>query len=150
MKRLGTVVCLALLPACAPLPLIHQQHSASLDFKAVAGSWNGTVYQRDTRSTYPVKLKVNAAPMVGKSAGSSDYPSLGCGGTLVAVRREGRTAVVREVLRYGQEACLDNILLYLTPNRNGTLTYAFYQSGELSLSQPNGRGVLRKQISPFR
>ncbi len=110
----------------------------------MAGRWRGTVYQKDADSFYPVELKLNAAPLQEEAAGSSDYPSLGCGGTLIAVRRQGDTAVVRETLTYGQEACLDHILLYLTANKNGTLTYAFYQSGDSVLPTPNGRAVLRK------
>ena len=115
-----------------------------LDAASVAGTWSGTVFQRDTASTYRVQLTLAPSAVVGTVIGSSAYPSLECGGQLVAVKRSGQTVVVRERLSSGQGQCLDGILLSLTPQRGGRLRYEFYQSGDVVLNVPNGVALLQR------
>ena len=133
----GLVLFLA---GCAPTTATRSQ-PAPLDYSVVAGTWKGTVAQSDAQAVYTVRLTLLPAPLEDGIVGSSDYPSLECGGDLVAVRRDGTTAVVREVLSYGQDECIDNVLLYLTANPDGTLAYAFYNT---DMTTPEGVATLTK------
>lgn len=115
-----------------------------VNFSLLAGNWHGTVHQKNTNSTYTVDLTLKNKGNAGDIVGTSDYKTLGCGGNLEMVHKIGQTLVVREVLTHGQAMCLDNVLLYLTPDKDRKMRYAFFESGQTPEDVPNGLGFLDK------
>ncbi|MER8429854.1 hypothetical protein [Mesorhizobium caraganae] len=47
------------------------------------------------------------AMTIGDGAASIDYPSLGCGGSLIQISRDESSAEYRENIAYGQDKCID-------------------------------------------
>ncbi len=66
------------------------------------GTWEGTGYQTDDQSTWPMVLTARGARF------SIDYPSLNCGGRWQLVNLSAARARFKERLAHGQDKCTDN------------------------------------------
>lgn len=80
--------------------------------QTLSGQWCGVAEQKgpgDHRSQWDAVVELKGA------AGTTEYPSLGCGGTLAFERREGDVHWYREKISYGRSDCLDGGLLGLEP-----------------------------------
>jgi hypothetical protein len=100
--------------------------------QTLSGQWCGTAQQTgpgDHRSQWDAVVELKGA------VGTTEYPSLGCGGTLSFERREGNVHWYREKIRYGRGDCLDGGLLGIEPQG---LSVRFQWTG----SDANASGVL--------
>jgi hypothetical protein len=97
---------------------IFQNRPCVVDQQSLTGVWYGSGHQSPAGATgadWAITMTI------GDSGASIDYPSLGCGGTLTEIYRDGMSAEYRESITYGQDACIDG----------GTITVRFFQ-GKLS------------------
>jgi hypothetical protein len=115
-------LCLLLLLACS---------AASAQSKSTAwikGTWEGTGYQTDDKSTWDMVLKA-----VGKRF-AIGYPSLSCGGRWKLISINASRARFRERLDHGQDKCADNgNVLIQRLNRNQIL-FLYSNQGEKALT----------------
>lgn len=74
------------------------------------GAWEGTGYQTDDDSKWPMKLTITKRKD-GRRAFSIDYPSLNCGGHWQLLSSNGSKARFRERLDHGQDKCANNGLV---------------------------------------
>ena len=90
-----------------PIAAPRQGISAS----GLISQWVGNVYQPNPGSRYRAVMTINALN-VGEVAGSSEYPTLGCGGTLTYL---GQTSTgrfdFREHITTGTDRCVDDVLI---------------------------------------
>jgi hypothetical protein len=74
------------------------------------GSWEGTGYQTDDKSTWAMKVTAKRLKG-GRRAFLIDYPSLNCGGQWKLLSMNQSRARFREVLDHGQDQCSDKGLV---------------------------------------
>lgn len=89
------------------------------------GVWEGTGYQTDDASTWPMKLTVKRSKSGGRIY-SIDYPSLNCGGRWRLLSMNQNQARFRELLSYGQDKCADNGLVVI--ERKGSQSIFLYSN----------------------
>ena len=97
---------------------IFQNRPCVVDQQSLTGVWFGSGHQSPAGATgadWAITMTI------GDSGASIDYPSLGCGGTLTEIYRDGSSAEYRESITYGNDVCIDG----------GTITVRFFQ-GKLS------------------
>lgn len=92
-----------------------------------AGRWAGMVERKiPPVFAYPAQMSLAGQTPSGR-VGSSEYPSLGCGGGLF---REGPAGVgnlvVVERLEHGQQSCADGGTIRVALNVNGTLDWQWH------------------------
>ena len=68
----------------------------------IRGTWEGTGYQTDDRSTWAMLLTARGGKF------SIDYPSLNCGGRWQLINLNAYQARFKERLDHGQDKCTDN------------------------------------------
>ena len=117
------VVLLVLAPNVAP-----QARSKSW----LRGVWEGTGYQTDTASSWPLVL--TARTCGGRRLFSVDYPSLNCGGTWQLLQLSRRRAVFREVLDRGQSECTDKGRVTIQRINNAQLIYLYSNQGSRQIT----------------
>jgi hypothetical protein len=129
-KKQGVFVLGFLLLNC--FPLVSQA-------QGLVGSWSGTVTQpRPKNETYPMKMQLNG------TTGSSDYPSLGCGGTLTYLGTQGEGFGYQEHITYGQKKCIDGVI-GLVP-KGDKLFWEWRGSGysaSATLTEQTAKNILR-------
>jgi len=92
------------------------------------GTWEGTGYQTDDKSTWEMVLKA------GGKRFAIDYPSLSCGGRWQLISLSTGRARFRERLDHGQDKCADNgNVLIQRVNRNQIL-FVYSNQGEKELT----------------
>jgi hypothetical protein len=86
------------------------------------GTWEGTGYQTDDKSTWTMVLKVQGRKF------SIDYPSLSCGGQWRLISVSASRARFRERLDHGQDKCADRGIVTLQRlNRKQVIYWWSYQ-----------------------
>ena len=106
-NRIGEQICrdgfLYLCEACGSEKcLVQTGERCRAPVNSLAGTWSGVGHQSGgglPASDYPVLMTV------AEVGGTIDYPSLGCGGSLVELANSGTSAKYREQITYGK--CLD-------------------------------------------
>lgn len=84
-------------------------------FGQIAGRWSGTVTTDiPPVIAYPAMMNLNGTANLGAHAGTTDYPSFNCGGSLVGQQATGPNYVMSERLEYGRAACPDGGTVRLT------------------------------------
>lgn len=79
----------------------------------IRGTWEGTGYQTDDKTTWEMVLKA------GGKRFAIDYPTLSCGGRWQLISINASRARFRERLDHGQEKCADlGVVLIQRLNRN--------------------------------
>lgn len=131
-NRIGEQVCqggfLYACEACGSEKcLIFTGEQCRVPVSSLAGSWSGSGHQTGgglPSSDYPVVMTIAQA------GGSIDYPSLGCGGSLVELANSGTSAKFREQITYGK--CLDGgmISVNMVGNR---LAWTWTGTGDLTV-----------------
>lgn len=122
-----------------PIPSITQTEQQSdknvpLDF---LGKWSGDVSQpRGKTSKYPVEITIIPGEL-NEPVGTSSYSTLGCGGDLYLLESTSSKIIVEERLTSGFTRCGNRVVIDLTYNNDGTLTYYFKEAG-------SGTATLRK------
>ena len=89
------------------------------------GKWSGTVNQTgpgDYKTSYPAEMSLEGG------TGRTDYPSLGCGGTLTLENQRESFSFYREHITYGQKECIDGGLIAVEPNGD-SVQWAWNGSG---------------------
>jgi len=115
-------LCLLLLLACS----LASAQSKSNSW--MRGTWEGTGYQTDDKSTWEMVLKA------GGKRFAIDYPSLSCGGRWQLISINAWRARFRERLDHGQDKCADNgKVLVQRLNRNQIL-FLYSNQGEKELT----------------
>lgn len=99
------------------------------------GTWEGTGYQTDDGSTWPMKLTITRLKNSGRTF-SIDYPSLSCGGHWKLLSSNQSKARFREQLSYGQEKCANNgvVLLERIGSNQIAFLYSYQRSREITAS----------------
>ena len=98
------------------------------------GAWEGTGYQTDDKSTWPMKVTITKRKG-GRRAISIDYPSLNCGGRWKLLSINGSKARFRERLDHGQDKCTDNGLVTIERiGRQLIFLYSIQGSREINAS----------------
>jgi hypothetical protein len=77
-------------------------------YREVAGTWVGTGYQYDLKSTWPIQMTLFARGEVGDVIGVLSYPSLNCTAELIRQPERGDVLAMTEKLTTGQGKCVDN------------------------------------------
>jgi hypothetical protein len=93
---------------------IFQNRPCVVDQQSLTGVWYGSGHQSPAGATgadWAITMTIS------DSGASIDYPSLGCGGSLTELFRDGTSAEYRESITYGQDACIDG----------GTITVRFFR-----------------------
>lgn len=115
-------LCLLLLLACS----VASAQSRSNSW--IRGTWEGTGYQTDDKSTWEMVLKAGAKRF------AIDYPSLSCGGRWQLISISAWRARFRERLDHGQDKCAVNgSVLVQRLNRNQIL-FLYSNQGEKELT----------------
>jgi hypothetical protein len=96
------------------------------------GSWEGTGYETDDNSTWPMQLTVKSIKG-GRHAFSIDYPSLNCGGRWQLLSIDQSKARFREVLDHGQDKCSDKGLVTIE-RKGGQLVFLYSNQGSRELT----------------
>ncbi len=107
---------------------------ASGHAQTLSGQWSGTVHQtgpRNASESYPATMKLNGA------SGTMDYPSLGCGGSLTFMNKNGNIYYYRENITYGANRCTNGGMVAVQPGGNG-VTWAWNLSGMTAAGQLSG------------
>ena len=98
------------------------------------GAWEGTGYQTDNDSTWPMKVTITKRKG-GRRAFSIDYPSLNCGGRWKPLSINRSKARFREQLDHGQDKCTNNGLVTIERiGRQLIFLYSNQGSRELTAS----------------
>jgi hypothetical protein len=123
-----------LILACGLLGLMSASLAAQTTTKSwMLGTWEGTGYQTDVKSTWPMKLTVgrkrNSTPRY-----SIDYPSLRCGGEWRLLLMGTRTASFRERLSYGQNDCALNGDVVIEEIGKDQLLFLYRNEGERAVT----------------
>lgn len=69
--------------------------------QGLKGSCSGTATQHNPDMSYSVTMQLNG------NSGTISYGSIGCGGTVTFMRKEGSTYWYKESITYGQKECVD-------------------------------------------
>ncbi|HLL71939.1 MAG TPA: hypothetical protein VK363_10930 [Pyrinomonadaceae bacterium] len=93
------------------------------------GTWEGTGYQIDTDSTWTMRLTARRG---GKYL--IEYPSLNCGGRWRLVRINSKSAVFRESITSGQDACVDKGRVVIERLNGRQIAYRFSHRGATDIS----------------
>lgn len=135
-RRLVIAACLLL--------LLSQSAQPQGGTKAwLRGTWEGTGYQIDEASLWPMLLTITRAKG-GRQTFSIDYPSLKCGGTWTLLSWNANKATFREKLNHGQDACSDNGLVVIERKRKQLLfLYSLPGARELEAS-----AILNRKARP--
>jgi hypothetical protein len=106
------------------------------------GTWEGTGYQIDDASLWPMRLTISRTKRGRKF--SIEYPSLNCGGTWKLLRLDQNKATFREQLSHGQDKCSDNGLVVIERKRNQLVfLYSLQGARELEAS-----AILNRKTPP--
>lgn len=94
----------------------------------IKGTWEGTGYQTDDKTSWDMLLKTNGKRF------AIDYPTLSCGGRWQLISINSSRARFRERLDHGQDKCADRgSVLIQRLNRNQIIFLWSYQ-GEKALT----------------
>src|SRR6185436_3054068 len=94
----------------------------------IRGTWEGTGYQTDDKSTWEMVLKA------GQKEFAIEYPSLSCGGRWRLISISAWRARFRERLDHGQDKCADlGVVVIQRLNRNQIL-FLYSNQGEKELT----------------
>ncbi|MBL7519546.1 hypothetical protein I6A84_15915, partial [Frankia sp. CNm7] len=97
----------------------------------MVGTWSGTLTQSATadraEEKYNVTLTLRGGE-VGDVVGTSNYPTIPCGGDLV-LEQTGTRVQVTEQITTGTENCADEVTVFLELESTGTLLYHFDDAG---------------------
>ena len=96
------------------------------------GVWQGTGYQTDTNSTWPMTLTI--ARQSRRRVFLVDYPSLKCGGKWRQLTIGKRRATFKEVLDRGQTDCADNGRVTIQRLSSGQLLYLYSNQGSRQIT----------------
>ena len=96
------------------------------------GSWEGTGYQTDDQSTWPMQLSIKRIKG-GRRTFSIDYPSLSCGGRWQLLSINGSKARFKELLDHGQDKCSDKGLVVIERIR-GQLIFLYSNRGSREIT----------------
>ena len=109
------------------------------------GVWDGTGYQIDDKSTWPMTL------IVRKRTYSINYSSLNCGGRWRLISINSTRARFREILDHGQDKCADkgNVLIQRLSRNQIVFLYSYEKTREVSASAVLNRR-LDVSINGFR
>ena len=107
------------------------------------GSWEGTGYQTDDQSTWPMKLTIRRS-IRGRRAFSIDYPSLSCGGHWQLLSMSQAAAKFREILDHGQDKCSDKGLVMIE-RRGAQLIFLYSNEGTHEIT---ASAVLNRRSRP--
>jgi hypothetical protein len=93
--------------------------------EALVGSWEGTVDQESSQTTYTVEITLSDRPDAAGRIGTVSYPTLECSGyyTLDEVEDDGVTVV--EHITEGTGNCLDDVEITLAVVDADHVTYSF-------------------------
>jgi hypothetical protein len=96
----------------------------------IRGVWDGTGYQIDDKSTWPMTLIARGRTF------SINYPSLNCGGHWKLISINSSRARFREVLDHGQDKCSDkgNVLIQRLNRNQIAFLYSYRKTREISAS----------------
>jgi len=89
----------------------------------LTGVWRGT----GTQSPPGRDPEWTIVMTIGDQDGSIEYPSLGCGGTLTQLSRDGKSAEFRETITYGKDRCIDGGTITVSVV-NGNLSWSYVGS----------------------
>jgi len=92
------------------------------------GTWEGTGYQTDDKSTWDMLLKVQGRRF------SIDYPTLSCGGRWSLISLGAWRARFRERLDHGQDKCEDNGNVTIQRVSRNQLLFFYSYKGERTLT----------------
>jgi hypothetical protein len=94
------------------------------------GTWEGTGYQIDDKTTWEMKLTARGARY------SIEYPSLNCGGRWQLLSINSSRARFREILNHGQDKCADQgtVLVQRLSRKQVVFLYAYQGTREISAS----------------
>ncbi|HSS20574.1 MAG TPA: hypothetical protein VLL54_10900 [Pyrinomonadaceae bacterium] len=92
------------------------------------GRWEGTGYQTDDDSTWPMRLSITSSKR-GTRVFSIDYPSLDCGGNWKLLKFGQGRAIFQEQLSHGQDKCTDKGLVYLERKNRKQAVYLYRIAG---------------------
>jgi hypothetical protein len=109
--------------------------STAMSQSWLRGSWEGTGYQIDDNTTWPMKLTITQPKNRGRTF-SIDYPSLNCGGRWKLQTISPRQAIFREQLRHGQDKCANNgrVRIDRVSNKQILFLYSYKGIREISAS----------------
>ncbi len=109
------------------------------------GEWDGTGYQVDDKSTWPMHLTVRGRRF------SIEYPSLNCGGKWKLISMTRSRARFREVLTHGQDKCANNgnVVLQRLGRNQLLFLYSYEKTREVSASAVLNRR-LDVSVNDFR
>ena len=96
------------------------------------GVWEGTGYQTDDASTWPMRLTVKRSTSSGPIY-SIDYPSLNCGGRWRLLSMNQNRIRFRELLTYGQDKCSDNGLVIIE-RKGGQSIFLYANQGSREIT----------------
>ena len=105
------------------------------------GTWEGTGYETDDQSTWPMKLTIKRLKG-GRRTFSIDYPSLTCGGRWKLLSTSGSKARFRELLDQGQDKCADKGRVMIERIR-GQLIFLYSNQGSREIT---ASAVLNRRI----
>jgi hypothetical protein len=89
------------------------------------GTWTGPVTQSGSNAgQYPVKMTVTGGEL-GEQVGTVEYLTLDCSGHLELSEASPYRLSVTEVITEGRFNCSETVVLFLTYQSNGKLTYGF-------------------------
>lgn len=96
----------------------------------IKGTWEGTGYQIDDKSTWPMTLNARGRRF------SIDYPSLNCGGRWKLISITASRARLREILDHGQEKCADRgrVLIQRINQKQILFLYSYGDARDISAS----------------
>ena len=106
----------------------------------IKGTWEGTGYQIDDKSTWPMRLTVRGRRF------SIDYPSLSCGGRWRLIAVNASRARFREILDHGQDKCTDfgNVVIQRLSSQQLVFLYSNQGTREVTASAVLNRRVIPK------
>lgn len=103
---------------------------------ALLGRWSGEVVEQRSSARYPVTMNLNALA-VAQFAGSIEYPTLNCGGTLTFLRGSGGEFVFREHIRETNR-CVDGGTIVTSLTADDVLKWDWYSPSSNTLSASAG------------
>jgi len=80
--------------------------------ESLSGVWSGIVSQANPKESYPMTMKLEGP------TGTTEYPTLGCGGKVSLLKDDGPATVYLEHLRYGQGKCIDGGVIAVVPHED--------------------------------
>lgn len=96
------------------------------------GAWEGTGYQTDDDSTWPMRLTITK--LNGRRTFSIDYPSLSCGGRWKLLSINRSKARFREQLDHGQEKCTNNGRVVIERIGRGQFIFLYSNQGSREIT----------------